>query len=91
MTSHQVTAKPTPADSSRNSRPPRSILLSALSTIFCTEWAGLEAVSTPATRPSSMMGAETYMTLLASSFCTSRVVRAPYSPRSVRYTSRQRE
>ena len=45
---------------------------------------GLEAVRTPAIWPSTMMGAETYMTLLDSSSLTARVVRAPYSPRRVR-------
>lgn len=37
------------------------------------------------------IGAATCITVLPSSFGSLRVLRAPYSPRSVRYTSFQRE
>ena len=84
-------AKPTPAESSRKSTPPRSIFCSLLSMMFCTARAAFETVSTPTTCPPTWMGAETYMTLVASSSATSRVVRAPYSPRKVRDMLRQRE
>ena len=53
---------------------------------------GLETVSTPAIRPCpSRTGAATYITEVLSSSGTSRVERAPYWPRKVRWTSFQRE
>ena len=53
---------------------------------LCT---GLPSETTPTISPSQRMGAATYMTVLPGSLATSRVVRAPYSPRRVLRTSRQ--
>lgn len=53
---------------------------------------GLDTVSTPAIPPpASRIGAATYITVLFSSSGSSRVERAPYCPRRVRWTSFQRE
>ena len=52
---------------------------------------GLATVNEPMIRPSRMIGAATCMTLVVASFGSLRVERAPYCPRSVRYTSFQRE
>ena len=55
---------------------------------LCT---GLPSVTTPTISPFQRIGAPTYITLLCLSAATSRVVRAPYSPRSVLRTSCQPE
>ncbi len=56
-----------------------------------TVWFGFAIVSTPMISSPRRIGAATCITVLLSSFGSLRVLRAPYSPRSVRYTSFQRE
>jgi len=86
-----VAATPTASDSASSHKPATSILRSARSMNWLMVASGLATVSTPITRPASVTGAATYITELRSSVSTSRVARAPYSPRRVRATSRQRE
>ena len=65
------------------------MLLRAAETNWPKLCTGLPRLTAPTISPCQRIGAPTYITALSASPATSRVVRAPYSPRSVLRTSRQ--